>query len=79
MGIEIPAELRAFVERELKTGLYRSEQDVVTAALRLLRAERADAVKGILAGLDDVAAGRIQSFDDAFDELRAELNLPPDD
>ena len=70
MSIEIPPELRDFVEQELSAGRYHSEQDLVSAALRLLQREQEDAVAGILAGLNDIAAGRVQPLDETFSDLR---------
>jgi putative addiction module CopG family antidote len=73
MSIEIPPDLQAFVERELRTGRYGSEQDLVCEALRMLERERVEAVAGILAGWADVEAGRVQPLDEAFAELRRSL------
>ncbi|MBI1904058.1 MAG: type II toxin-antitoxin system ParD family antitoxin [Planctomycetia bacterium] len=77
MPIEIPSEFRPFVDQELQTGLYRSDQDVVNKALEMLRREREEALAGIREGLADVEAGRVQSLDDAFEDLRVEFGLPP--
>jgi putative addiction module CopG family antidote len=78
MPIEIPSEFRPFVDQELKTGLYRSDQEVVNKALEMLRREREEALAGIREGLADAEAGRVQSLDGAFEDLRVEFGLPPD-
>jgi len=70
MSIQIPADLQAFVDRELRTGRYGSEQDLVSEALRMLERDRAGAVTAILEGLEDVESGRVQPLDEAFAELR---------
>lgn len=75
MGIEIPAVLRPFVDQELKTGLYESEQDLVNKALEMLQRERESALAGIREGLADVEAGRVQPLAEAFADLRKELGL----
>ena len=78
MSIEIPSDLRPFVNQELEAGNYQSEQQLVDSALRMLQQERAAAAVGIRAGLADVAAGRVQPLDAAFDELREELGVKED-
>jgi len=44
-------------------------------ATGLLLRDREEAIEGIKAGLADVAAGRTQPLDQAFDELRSELGI----
>ncbi len=76
MSIEIPAELLQFVREQLHLGCFQSEQQVVTEALQLLKAERDESLEGIRQGLADAAAGRVQPLGDAFSDLRREFNLP---
>ena len=76
MSIEIPAELLPFVREQLHLGCFQSEQQVVTEALQLLKAERDESLDGIRQGLADAAAGRVQSLGDAFSDLRREFKLP---
>ncbi len=76
MNIEIPADLQSFVEEEFSTGRYTSKEEVLVHALRGLKQERDDAVTGIKAGLDDVAAGRVQPLGEAFSDLRKEFEVP---
>jgi predicted transcriptional regulator len=78
MSIEIPSDPHPFVNQELEAGNYRSEQQLVDSELRMLQRERASTVAGIRAGLADVAAGRVQPLDAAFDEHREELGVKED-
>ncbi|MBL9122608.1 MAG: type II toxin-antitoxin system ParD family antitoxin [Planctomycetaceae bacterium] len=73
MSPDMPRELQAFVQAELNAGHYRSEQELVLDAIRLLQQEREATVSGIFTGLEDVAAGRTQPIDEAFEELRREF------
>lgn len=75
MSPDMPRELQAFVQSELSAGHYRSEQELVFEAIRLLQHEREAAVAGILTGLEDVAAGRTQPLEEAFEELRKEFGI----
>ena len=75
MTVEIPAELQSFVREQLQVGCYQNEQQLVTDALRLLKAERAETLAGIRAGLEDAAAGRLQPLDETFADIRREFNL----
>ena len=76
MSIEIPAELQPFVREQLQLGCYQNEQQLVTEALRLLKAEREESLEGVRLGLADAAAGRVQPIAEAFADLRREFNLP---
>jgi putative addiction module CopG family antidote len=75
MSVDIPSDLQPFVDQQVKLGCYASEQQVVAAAIRLLQADREEAVAGIQAGLADAAAGKMQPLDEAMDDLRRELGL----
>ena len=74
----LAADLEQFVQQEITSGHFPNRESVVAHALRLLQREREEAVAGIRVGLDDVAAGRVQSLGDAFADLRRELNVPHD-
>ena len=57
MPTAIPDELQAFVEREIASGKFRSEEEVISTALRLLREreQRHDALRADLQeGVDDL-------------------------
>ena len=75
MTFEIPADLQPFVSQQLADGCYRSEQQLVAEALRLLKADREESLEGIRIGLADAAAGRVQPLAEVFIDLRREFNL----
>ncbi len=75
MHIEIPPELKPFVEQEFATGRYATREEVVVQALSWFRDERQDAASGIRQGLDDLAAGRIQPLSEAFVDIRKEPGI----
>lgn len=76
MQIELPPELKPFVEQEFATGRYTTREEVVVQALRWLRDQRREALLGIKQGLDDVAAGRTQPVAEAFADIRKEFGVP---
>jgi putative addiction module CopG family antidote len=80
MNTHLPADLEAFVLAKVRSGRFTSSDEAITAAVRLLRqqeeAEEARAVEGIRQGLNDMRAGRTQSLDEAFADIRRDLNLP---
>jgi Arc/MetJ-type ribon-helix-helix transcriptional regulator len=73
MSIEIPADLQPFVRQQLELGCFSNEQQLVTEAIQLLKADREQSVEGIKQGLVDAAAGRSQPLADAFADLRREF------
>ena len=75
MSLAISPDLEQFVVAEITSGRFASREAVIAHALRLLQRDRAEAVQGICAGLDDAAAGRLQPLEEAFNELRGELNI----
>jgi len=75
MAIEIPADLQPFVSEQLQLGCFQSEQQLVTEALQLLKAEQDESLHGIRQGLADAAAGRVQPLAEAFADLRREFKL----
>ena len=75
MHIEVPPELKPFIEQEFSTGRYATREDVVIQALCWLRDERQEAVSGIKQGLDDAAAGRMQPLREAFADIRKEHRI----
>lgn len=74
----ISPDLEQFVEQEVASGRFADRDAVIAHALALLRRDREEAVVGIEAGLRDVAAGRTQPLDVAFDDLRKELGVRED-
>lgn len=75
MSDNIPADLQSFVNQQLALGCFDSEQQIVAEGLRLLKADREESLAGIQAGLADAAAGRVQPLQEAFADLRRELNI----
>ena len=65
MSIKLTPELEEFVQQELAAGEYRSAEEVVSEALRLLRKKREfDALKAeVQIGLDQVARGEVGPWD----------------
>lgn len=76
MQIHLPADVEPFIEQEFASGRYATREDVVVQALRWLRDEREEAVSGVMQGLEDVAAGRMQPLAEAFADIRKELGVP---
>jgi antitoxin ParD1/3/4 len=74
----LPPDLRHFVERELATGRYQSAEEIVIAGLRLLQRDRQEAMEGIREGLAESERGEGIPLDEAFGQLRAKHNVPPE-
>lgn len=66
------------VQEKVASGLYQSEEQVLTAALHLL-AQHDSALEGIEEGLRDLREGRIRDWDEADAEFRARHQIPLDD
>lgn len=75
---EFSSDLKEFVDREIASGNFANQEAVVEHALRLMQRDREEAVRGIEAGLEDVAAGRVQPLDEAIDDLRDEFGISTD-
>jgi len=73
---EFPASVSELIEKQLATGRYQSEDEVLEAALQRLDDESDDwpAVKMALEALD--AGDNGVSLDDAFQEVRLRHSLP---
>ena len=76
MEISIPPELQPFLDQEFATGMYDSREAVVLQAVCMLRDERAQALAGIQEGLQDIAAGRTQTLEQVFCNIRKEFRIP---
>ncbi len=70
MTTPLSPELETFIEQQVALGHFANRIAVLESALRLLQADREDAILGIRAGLADVAAGRTHPLAKVFDELR---------
>ncbi|MCV9997597.1 type II toxin-antitoxin system ParD family antitoxin [Pararhizobium sp. YC-54] len=60
--IQLSEEDRAFIEERVRSGPYKSANDVVHAGLRSLQRDEAALKILIQEGLDDIAAGRFYEF-----------------
>ena len=80
MNTHLPADLEQFVQAKVRSGRFSSFEEVITAAVRLLReqeeAEETRVLEGIRQGLEDMRAGRTQPWAEAFADIRRDLNLP---
>lgn len=71
----LSADLQQFIDQEVASGRFADSSEVISHALRLLQRDREDAIAGIRAGLEDVAAGRMQPIDEAFAELKRNYGI----
>jgi len=78
MPVDISPELEQFVEDQIARGHFADRNAVLEHALRLMQRDREEAIHGVQAGLEDIAAGRVQPLDEAFNELRRDLNVGDD-
>jgi putative addiction module CopG family antidote len=80
MNAQLPAELEQFVLVKVRSGRFRSTDEAITPAVRLLRqheeAEDARVLEGMRQGLDDMRAGRGRPAEEVFAEIRREFKLP---
>ena len=75
LGCDKPLEdFYIFVGQQVKNGGEQISPEQVLAMWR----ERAETVKAIQEGLEDVAAGRVRPADEVLAELRNELNASED-
>jgi putative addiction module CopG family antidote len=80
MTIRLPEDLERFVKAKVQSGRFTSSDEAITEAVRLLRqreeAEEARVLEGIRLGVDDVRSGRTQPLEEAFADIRRDLDLP---
>ncbi len=74
MQIVLPTEIKSFVEREVASGRYADEQQVIVAALRRLADEEAlptvTVAEAVAKSLAQIERGEVRELtDDVFDEL----------
>jgi putative addiction module CopG family antidote len=79
VATDLSPELARFVEQEVSSGRFADRNAVIEHALRLLQQDREETILGIKTGLKDVASGRTQPIDEAFDELRREFGIAHDE
>ena len=75
MNYAFPPDVDSRVKRQLATGSYHSEDDVLRAAMTALEHEHDD-FDAIQSGLDDVEAGRFRPFSEIDAEFRLKHNIP---
>lgn len=76
--IQLSEEDRAFIDEEVRAGVYRDADEAVHAGLRLLRSKEgkiAEFRRLIQEGIDDVEAGRVIEFESADDLTRHIMNM----
>jgi len=77
MGISLTPELDRLVREKLALGAYRTEEEVLQAALQALDAQE-QTLAAIAEGYSDFQAGRYRPFQEADAEFRKRHNLPLD-
>ncbi|WP_377295618.1 type II toxin-antitoxin system ParD family antitoxin [Rhizobium sp. SGZ-381] len=80
--IQLSDEDRAFIEAKLRSGVYKSAEDVVRAGLRLLKRQEneAEELRRLVGqGLEDLEAGRLHEYATASDLLQDVRQRAADD
>ena len=77
MAYQFPPELDELVKRQLATGQYDSEDDVLLDALRSLQRQQDD-LAAIEEGIEDMEAGRVKPLREFDREFRKRNNIPQD-
>ena len=77
MDISLTPELNRQIQAKLALGIYRTEEEVLQAALQALDAQESTLV-AIAEGYADFQAGRHRPFDEADTEFRKRRNLSTD-
>ncbi|MCX7410654.1 MAG: hypothetical protein NTZ32_21470 [Planctomycetales bacterium] len=75
MNYVFPPDVDCRVKRQLETGSYHSEDDVLRAAMTALEHEHDD-LEGIQAGVADMEAGRFRPFSEIDAAFRLRHNIP---
>jgi predicted transcriptional regulator len=73
----LPPDVQQRVKRQLATGQYHTDDDVLRAAMTALEREHED-LAAIKAGIEDMEAGRYRPFSEIDAEFRAKHNIPHD-
>lgn len=74
MNYAFPPDVDSRVKRQLANGSYRSEDDVLRAAMTALEHEHDD-LEAIQAGVADMEAGRFRPFSEIDAEFRHKHNI----
>jgi putative addiction module CopG family antidote len=75
MTITLNPELDRLVHQKIASGMYKSVEHVLAAALKALDAEE-ETIAAIAEGYEDVKAGRYESWEKADAEFRAKHGIP---
>lgn len=78
MTVMLSGEIEELVNERVKSGAYRSAEEVILLGLRLLKAQEeklADLRRAIQAGVDDIQQGRFKTYttDAELDDLVADV------
>ena len=79
MSVNLPADLESFVVAEVASGAFASSDDVLRAAVELLRRENErrkqqdDLRRSLQASIAEADRGELIDVDEAFDEAEREL------
>jgi putative addiction module CopG family antidote len=74
MTVTLTPEMEAIVQEFLATGQYASREDVVRAALLLVKRDYADLKAAIGEGMEDIKHGRVAPLDVAATLARVRAN-----
>lgn len=79
MNIRLSDEDHAFIDEEVRAGVYKDVDEAIHAGLRLLKSKEgknAELRRLIQEGIDDVEAGRVIEFESAADLTRYIMDMP---
>ncbi|MBY0587181.1 hypothetical protein K2X85_08395 [bacterium] len=78
MAYQFPPDVEELVRKQMQSGEFASEDDLIREALRTLDRTRDD-LAAIESGLADVDAGRVRPFEEFDREFRARNGISDDD
>lgn len=78
MPLDIPPELASFVQQEVSSGRFASQEELMLAGIRLLKQDREEALAGIRQGIAEWRRGEGTSVDDVFARIRDKFGLTRD-
>jgi len=78
MQFDIPAELASFMQQEVSSGRFASQEELMLAGIRLLKQDREEALAGIRQGIAEWQRGEGAQLDDVFARLREKYGLDRD-
>ncbi len=74
---QFPPDLEDEIKQRMKTGQYKSEDELLREALRALKSRDAE-VAAIQEGIDDMEAGRMKPLREFDQEFRERKDITPD-